>query len=255
MNSLRFVLQSSQFHENNFYKNLLSPQCKNYIDKNYIPGAFPYNNIFINSYYSLKELFRAQLQNTGYYICTCGQYYSIGNCISPSHIFPCPNKNCKLKIGGTSHKLLGAEAGQTDHYLVILEEKDKNSTAWLNHDINNGNIPYIFLDEYKKRYVDKYLNKQTKGITKEEFTNFMNRNNKARNLDELSFRLLNYILYSHLFYANLLGNISNEEIEAYTYGEFNCIKLIEKNYEIMQTILKEKGIINIKSFMNIIFDK
>ena len=104
MNSFRFVLQSSQFNGNNFYKSLLSQKCKNYIDKNYIPGTLPYNNTFINSYYSLNELLRIPLQYTGYYICTCGQYYSIGNCISPYDTYACPNKNCKLTIGGTCHK-------------------------------------------------------------------------------------------------------------------------------------------------------
>ena len=255
MNSLRFVLQSLKNDENNFYRSLFTPQCKNNIDKNYIPGALPYNNIFINTYYALNELLKIQDNNTGYYVCTCGQYYSLGNCISPYGIFPCLNRNCKLKIGGKLHKLLGAEDGQTDHYLVILEEKDKKKNYWIDKDIKDGKIPYIYLNEYKKRYVDKYLNKQTKGIMKEEFTFFVNRNIKVRNLDELSFRFLNYILYSHLFYANLLGYISNEEIKTYTYGEFNCVKLIEKNYEIIQNILKEKGINNIKSFMNIIFDK
>ena len=255
MNSFRFVLQSSQFNGNNFYKSLLSQKCKNYIDKNYIPGTLPYNNTFINSYYSLNELLRIPLQDTGFYICTCGQYYSIGNCISPYDTYACLNKNCKLTIGGTCHKLLGKEVGQTDHYLIILKEEDKDKTYWLRKDIENGNIPYIFLDEYKKKYVDKYLNKQTQGITKEDFPFFINRNIKVRNLDELSFRLLNYILYSHLFYSNLLGYISDKDLETYIHGESNCIKLIEKNYEIIQTILKEKGINNIKSFMNIIFDK
>ena len=255
MNSLRFVLQSSQYNENNFYKNLLSSQCKNNIDKNYIPGTLPYNNMFINTYYILNELLRIQDERTAYYVCTCGQYYTIGNCLSPYTIYSCFNQNCKLKIGGEQHKLLGAEAGQTDHYLVILEEKDRKKTYWLDKDTNDGKIPYICLSEYKKRYVDKYLNKQTKGIIKEDIDFFLNRKIKVRNLDELSFRLLNYILYSHLFYANLLGYISDEEIRIYTYGEFNCIKLIEKNYEIIKNILKEKGINNIKSFMNVIFDK
>ena len=155
MNSLRFVLQSSQYNENNFYKNLLSSQCKNNIDKNYIPGTLPYNNMFINTYYILNELLRIQDERTAYYVCTCGQYYTLNNCLSPYTIYSCFNQNCKLKIGGKNHKLLGAEAGQTDHYLVILEEKDRKKTYWLDRDTNDGKIPYICLSEYKKRYVDK----------------------------------------------------------------------------------------------------
>lgn len=34
-----------------------------------------------------------------------------------------------------------------------------------------------------------------------------------------------------------------------------CFRMIEKIWEMIETILNEKGINNIKSFMNIIFDK
>ena len=74
-------------------------------------------------------------------------------------------------------------------------------------------------------------------------------------MDELSFRILNFILYSHLFFSNILGNINDEEMKLYTHGEITCIRMIEKNWEIIETILNEKRINNIKSFMNIIFDK
>ena len=257
LHSLRFVLQSSQFNENNFYNNLISEQSKDYIDNNYIPGALPFNNLVINSYYTLNELLRIPQgsEKTGFYVCTCGQWYTLGNCTCPSGTFPCNNKNCKLQISGEGHKLLGKEAGQTDHWRVILTEEDKNVTYWSQKEIAAGKIPCIFLEEYKKRYVDKYLTQQPKGITKEEPVYFMNRYNQVRTLDELSFRILNYLLYSHLFFSNLLGYLSDENLNLYTHGEFTCIRLVEKNWEIIQTILTEKGINNIKIFMNIIFDK
>ena len=257
LNSLRYVLHTTQFKENNFYNKLISEQCKDYIDNNYIPGGLPYNNIVINSYYALNELLRYPKgpEATGYYVCTCGQYYTLVNCTCPSGTFPCNNKNCNLKISGTGHKLLGPEAGQTDHWRVILTEEDKNVTSWSRKEIAAGKIPCIFLDEYKKRYVDKHLNQQPKGITKEEPIYFIKRFDQVRSLDELSFRILNYILYSHLFFSNLLGYLSDENLNQYTHGEFTCIRTIEKNWEIIQTILSEKGINNIKVFMNIIFDK
>ena len=138
---------------------------------------------------------------------------------------------------------------------MILKEEDKNVTYWSQKEIAAGNIPCIFLDEFKKRYVDKYLEQQPKGITKEEPTYFIDRRDKVRTLDELSFRLFNFILYSHLFFSNLLGYLSDEEMNLYTHGEFTCIRMVEKNWEIMQIILSEKGINNIKSFINIVFDK
>ena len=254
--AFRFVLNSSKFKVNNFYYNLLTPQCKNYINNNYIIGTLPFNNIFIKSYYTLNVLLRSPAPvPTGYYICTCGQYYTLVDCTCPGGIYDCQNKNCKLKIGGESHRLLGREAGQTDHWRVILVEKDKYVTPSAANDIAKGIIPCIFLDEYKKRYVDKYINKEPKGIKKEEKEDFMERKEVVRTLDELSFRILNYILYSHIFFSNILGNISDEDTKLYTHGDFTCYKLLEKNWEIIENILNKNGINNIKIFMNIIFEK
>ncbi len=257
MNSLRFILQTAQNkNNNNFYYNLLLPQCNDYIKNNYIIGTLPYNNIFLKSYYSLNILLRSPSPiPTGYYICTCGQYYTLGNCTCPAETFDCYNKNCKLKISGTGHKLLGPEVGQTDHWRVILKEEDKNVTSYSKREIAAGKIPCIFLDDYKRRYVDRFINEQPKGIKKEEIEDFIERKDNVRIMDEFTFRLLNYLLYSYLFISNILGNITDEEMTAYTHGPFTCQRMIEKNWEIMETILNEKGINNIKSFMNIIFDK
>ena len=119
----------------------------------------------------------------------------------------------------------------------------------------NGNIPYLYLNEYKARYVDKYLNEQPKGLKKEDRLIIIRRYDKIRTLDELPFRILNYILYSHLFFSNLLGYLSEENLNSYISYDFSCIKIINKNWEIIQTILNEKGITDIKIFMNIVFIK
>ena len=86
MYSLRLVLKTSQSkNKNNFYYNLLTKQCKNFIQNNYIIGTLPFNNIFLKSYYSLNILMNSPCPyNVGYYICTCGQYYTLGNCTCPT---------------------------------------------------------------------------------------------------------------------------------------------------------------------------
>ena len=253
MNSFRYVLLTSQANNNNFYYKLLTPQINEYISNNYIIGTLPYNNVVINSYYILEDLLKDKTQTIkiGYYVCTCGQYYELIDCTWPGYVSNC--KNCNRQIGGTGHKLLGPEVGQTDHFRIIIDEEYKNKS------IQEG-VPYLFLDEYKKRYVDKYLNEQPKGIKneKDEFIFeliFFKRYDKVRTLDELPFRILNYILYSHLLFSNLLGYLSEENLNSYIPPNFSCIKMINKNWEIIQTILNEKGINDIKIFMNIIFIK
>ena len=249
MHSFRFVLLTSQTNNNNFYYNLLTPQINEYIQNNYIIGIFPNNNVVISSFYSLEEFSKVQnpLVKLGYYVCTCGQHYALENCTCPGEIHHCVN--CNRQIGGQNHKLLGPEVGQTDHYRIIMNEEDKNLS------IRDG-IPYLYLDEYKKRYVDKFLKEQPKGIKKgEDKLIFIKSYDKVRTLDELPFRILNYILYSHLLFSNLLGYLSDENLNSFTPSDYSCINIINKNWEIIQIILAEKGINDIKIFMNIIFIK
>ena len=121
MFGLRFALQSASGKDSNFYNNLLRPHIKEYINNSYIIGNLPFNNVFVKTYYSLNVLMRVQ-KGYGFYVCTCGQFYILENCTCPNGIFPCYNPNCKLQISGTGHKMLGPEAGQTDHWRIILEE-------------------------------------------------------------------------------------------------------------------------------------
>ena len=256
MYSLRFTLQISQFKSNNFYNNLLTKQCKDIITNNYIPGALRHNNIFINTYYFLENVLSQPpiiSRDQGYYVCTCGKYYVLGNCTCPYYIYEC--ENCKRKIGGRSHILLGTkeDENQTDHFRVI--KGNENLTSYAKGYVDNGSIPCLHLDEFKKKYVDKHLSNQPKGIVKEDSEYLESRCNKVRSLGELSFRIMNYILYSNLFFSNLLGYLSDEDMNLYTHGEFTCIGIIEKNWELIQVILDEKGINNIKHFINIIFEK
>lgn len=100
-------------------------------------------------------------------------------------------------------------------------------------------VPYLFLEDYKKKYIDQYLNVQPKGIEKGDILLFIERRKKIRVLNELPYRILSFILYSHLWVANLIGNLSDDELKNYTHGEYTCFRSIEKNWEIIDEILKK----------------
>ena len=257
MYSLRFVLKSSQFNKNNFYYNILASNSKEYIKNNYIIGNYPFHNIVINSYNDLNILLNDPKinQRVGFYVCTCGQYYWVQNCLVPRGIQNCLNPNCNLKIGRLGVKLLGNEEGQTDHFAVLLNEQDKESFGRLKKEIDSGRVRYILFSEYKKKYVDKYLYKQTKGINKEEIDYDYNINFNVRKMDEFTFIFLNYLLFSHLFFSNVLGNLSDSDIKQYIKEPFTCWNIIEKNILLLEKILNENGIDNIKIFFNINFEK
>ena len=245
--SFRYVLQSSFQNKNNFYYNLLIFVCKEYISNNFIIGALPLCNNHINSYYSLKEIMDQFTEKMGFYLCTCGLYYMIDQCTRPNESIECINKNCKRPIG-VSGKDIEAKKKQTNQYRICRNDFDKNIALEIE-------IPYITLDEYKEIFVDN--RPMTKGLKKEEqeFLYFKERHQRIRKMDELAFRLLNYILYSHLLFSNLLGNLSDNDLDSYIPSPCNCLEMIEKNWKIMKTILNEKGIAEIEVFMNIIFFK
>ena len=121
---IRFVISSQK--ENNFYSKIIDQNCKEFIDNNYIPGNIPFNNIYLNSYYDLCELLAnvSQRGDTGYYVCPCGQYYSLQNCTFPWVILKC--SNCNEDIGGSGHVLLDKK----DHFRVFLNQEhfEENTT-------------------------------------------------------------------------------------------------------------------------------
>ena len=56
------------------------------------------------------------------------------------------------------------------------------------------------LEEFKKKYILPLYNKEN-GLNAIDKDNFKKDNKIIRNLSKLSYRLLNYILYCHLFFA------------------------------------------------------
>jgi len=249
LNGIRFVIASQNKEQNNFYSKIINQNCKEFIDNNYIPGNIPFNNIFLNSYYDLSELLSnvEQRVDTGYYVCPCGQYYSLKDCTFPWVILKC--SNCNEDIGGQGHVLLDKK----DHFRVFLDQKHFEENSTYKYKMEHYKVPYLFLEDYKKKYIDQYLTVQPKGIEKCDILLFIERRKKIRVLNELPYRILSFILYSHLWVANLIGNLSDEELSQYTHGEYTCFRSIEKNWEIIDEILKENEINNTKGFINIIF--
>ena len=252
--SIRFVLCLYNSNpKNNFFSSLIKEKDNNtyeIISSSYIPGTTPFNNVYLNSYFALKELMPITNENEfGFYICSCGQYYTLGKCTCPAYQFNC--QNCGLIIGGIGHYLEERE----DHFRLYLNKEKFNENVFARDEVISNKIPYMFFDEYKKKYIDKYLLNEPKGINKEDIAFFIERKNyNIRSMSEITFRILNFILYSFLLMANFLDKISDENLNKLTPGNYTCFKCVEKDWEIIDIILKEKGINNIQIFFNIIFN-
>ena len=105
----------------------------------------------------------------GAYICPCGQWYEVSPCGFPMYISGCIN--CFEKIGGEGHVPVDREG----HFRILK---------------NQAQNKYFMISKEKQN--DKNENK---GIQKNTFDYYKNNNKKIRNLNQISYRLLNSIIY------------------------------------------------------------
>ena len=79
---------------------------------------------------------------------------------------------------------------------------------------------------------------------------------KVRNLGEISFRLLNFILYNHIFFANCLNYYPNEKLKNdLNLVGMNCFDIIQSNWNLLDEALRKRNIISIQIYMNLIFER
>jgi hypothetical protein len=115
------------------------------------------------------------------------------------------------------------------------------------------NIPNLTLEQYKKNIIDPISNSVQKGFCKIEKEDFLDKNKTTRNIDIISYRLLNFILFNHIFFANCLGYISDIDLEKnFLINGMNCLEIIQSNWNILEEALNEINISSIQAFMNLI---
>ena len=139
-----------------------------------------------------------------------------------------------------------------DNYFRIFKDddeigKEKNNSKNMN---NIEKINKISLKKFNEQYID-VLFKFEKGISITDKNHFKKDNKIIRNLSQISYRLLNYILYSHLFFAKLLTNMNN--FDNYLPRGFNWVETLTECLNILKNELSKTGINSFKIFMNFIF--
>ena len=245
--AIKLVISIQAFKSNiysNFYRN--KENLVKDLSTSFFPGAYPQNNEQISSYYEIEEHLRNQNPKFAIYMCSCGKYYTVRPCGFPVDTSKC--QKCGEIIGGTNHKLYEREG----HFRIILDEKAKVNI------IDNGfdkKMKYMLLKDFKKEKIDPLLNKAYKGIGKISREIINKTGYKIRNIDELPFRLMNFIIYSHLLVSNILEVLDDKEISKYFSEETSCFDIMRTNWNKIQEILNQMDINNIKIFMNIIFER
>ena len=138
------------------------------------------------------------------------------------------------------------------HYRIFKDEDQKKKEMYKYRDTDE-NIPNMLLADYKTKIIDPILNQSIFGINKNSRIKFTEKNLKVRKLSPIGYRFLNFILYSHLFFANCLGYITEENMNL--YEDLSCIQMLEIDWDILKDSLQSKGIKIIQIFINMIFEK
>ena len=242
--SFRFIFKILTCQNNSFYKNMILRDTNNILDNNFIPGNFPYLNEYIKSYNNLVEFF-TNPQYIGYYICKdCGFLYQVQNCTLPMETSTCPNGHT---IGGREHRC------SKQDIRVFPDAQTKNK--YLN---NTSNFIPQTLEEFKLNYVNKFINFKEKGIMKGYRKIDFISDKYLTNINNITYRILNFILYSCLLASYILGNISTKDLNLYLIEDLdqnNIFSVIKEGWKLLNNNLKNVGIENSKVFFNIIFDE
>ena len=148
-------------------------------------------------------------------------------------------------------------------YIRIFKDEDKiNKIKKLNGKNKKlKEINYMTIEQFKEKYINKLYNDE-KGLHKIEENYFKKNDKLVRNLSQISYRLLNYILYSHLFFAKLYTdkskNFDKYLPEKKNYDNNSFIRMswgetINECWILLKKELSEKEIYYPEIFMNLIF--
>ena len=150
-------------------------------------------------------------------------------------------KYCKEPIGkdGESNSFYERKS----YYKIFKNDEDLEK-----ENKNKKHRKCMTLDKFYEEFIAEKLENDSKGLNLSKKGHFDKMDKPIRNQSQIGFRLMNLILYSHLF-SNALFK-SDEEIfasEGLTYLDY-----IKGNWEKLKLLLNNKGI-NIYIFMNLIF--
>ena len=248
--SFRYCINELYYYSSDsLYGILYSNSNFSKINKYFYPGNDIKNSPIYDIYSKIENHFK-EVPNQGCFVCLCsngGYYHSIkGGIPGPKHLdLKC--KSCGEKIGSFKNERGFIMPIKRENYFRILktqEEKDKEAER------NLGNYFCMSLDEFKENYIYKKY-REEKGISKSTEEFFKKDSKIIRFLSQVSYRILNFILYSHLFFSRVYNN--NKELNQYLPTNMSWMKILSGCWQLLKNELNKIGISSIEIFMNYIF--
>lgn len=240
-------------NKNNLFSSLISNEdAKNIIKNSFLPGISPIIIRHRENLKKLEEILNTKKEKEGVYVCDCGFIYTILPCGYPIEIKKC--EICKNQIGGLEHKIVKREG-----HMRIFRDKYERQNNFLNLNYIDKNMNNMLLNEYKE-----YIKKKENVILSEKEhlypdfiskNSFINENNeKTREMDNLTYRVMNFILYSHIFYSYLLNILSENEIKFFLINNMDLYDILENDWTILEKLIRNyENIEDMQQFINIIY--
>ena len=257
--SLRFCLKTwnSSKDDDCLYKKILNFD-KSYIRNSYLIGNDISENNYYDIYSKLIEHFQKNPKNSGAYVCLCnnGFYQYI-----PPDGYP-TEKNNDEKCKYCSENIGCQTEMSYDHWYSLIKNKKSypvkrdgyarifKNTKYIEKEPEDklNSINYMTLEEFENRKIIPLFRDEQNGILKVSSEHFKKENKQVRFLtSQISFRLLNFILYSHLFFAKIMNG---NKIQSFLPNNMGIIDVLKKDWDLLKNALKNK---DIKIFINLIF--
>jgi len=237
---------------------------RNYLSLKYYPGSDIRDEPYYELYSKIKKHFNEKPNDEGCYVCLCknGYYHSVPSGFpgSQESSLKCPR--CNKEIGAIFNEKFDENNNElkTEYEIVKRENyfrifRDEAEIDELKKDKNKREQFYKINPMTLRVFEEKYMNRlyeKEKGLPNNIEKNYYLRDNKIiRNLSQISYRLLNYILYSHLFFARIF--INSERFDRYKPKDMSWGETLNVSFELLKNELSKKGINSIEIFMNNIF--
>ena len=259
---LNDIFSQLDTNKSNIYQKLYNISYTNFdsINSLYFPGNDIKEKDIYNLLSKIEDHFSGDDAKRACYICYCNKKGYFHN----DHLLEENKKVIKCKECG--HILWQNESYipflirlkpvKSDIYFRIFkDEKEKEEE-------HNKDFLYNFQDRIncitKEEFINKFAKNEfdsEKGITKVKLEHLKRNNKVVRNLSQVSYRLLNFILYSHIFFARLFTD--NKKLDDFLpegqKGKITWMEMLTNCWELLKNELSKYNINNTELFMNYIF--
>jgi hypothetical protein len=229
--------------EKGIYYPLYDAKNLSYLKDKFYPGN---DTKFILAYSEVINHFKSK-PDEGCYVCLCEAkfYHSVPSGFPGIEQLNMKCPGCQKNVGSTQK---GDEINivRRDKYYRIFKDDEEIKKINKNKlkEINSMTLEAFTKEIYKSFYDEK-------GIYKGDKSNFINDMKLIRYLSQISYRILNYILYTNLFFARMITD--KNEFDQYLPKGMNWIETINGCWVMLKKELIKENIYTMEEFMNYLF--